>query len=214
MVKKILPFIIVAIIASTIFFIGKRSFYKNKYPWEHVLEVQLERYYSTRDEKELDAIINLYKTYSFDEEIMGKIQSKTDTTVNGWYDYIGSKYICDLTNANTCSLYKSDLDELVNNTIKKMYLKSYENYNVVSWDNLNLLNKRYEQDKMKIEEIEKNPNRSRQKDYEQLRKEKCAAASECGECKNGLCQCTYIDQAAAKKEFVFCKEEKKDATTF
>ena len=208
--KKLLPFIVVLIVGVIAYFISIRNFYKNKYPWENVVHVQLEKFYIDNKAEDLDVIAKLYETYSFDEEYMGKIQNKSNETVKKWFDNIKNKYICNLENYNTCLLYKKDLEDLINGTLYDLYKHDgYKNYNIISWDTYNVIKGEYDKIIQEIETIEKNPNKSRQKDYEQLRKEKCAAATECNECKNNLCICTYIDPTGSKKEFVTCKEEKK-----
>ena len=205
MKNKIITIVAIIILGVGAFFIGKSYYYNNIYNYPKIINESLEKYYVSGETNDLEPIGLVLDKYKDNEVKLRDVQSNIYDILKGWVDYLNNKYICDSNNVNSCRLY---YNEIVNMqaTVRKIYvyraqILSQEKYTSLI-DDLELKNE-------EVKEIIDDPTSIRTKNYEELRLEKCSKIIECSECRESLCDCTYIN-GENKKATVKCKPPVKE----
>lgn len=208
MKNKIITVVIIIILGVGVFFLGKSYYYNNIYNYPKIINQSLEKFYISGETSDLDPIGVVLDKYNNNEKKLADVQDTVYKILVGWVDYLNNKYICDNSNVNSCRLYYNDLVNLKAN-IRKVYVYRAT---ILTPDKFGDLADKLDLKNEEVKEIIDDPTSVRAKNYEELRLEKCSKVLECSECREALCDCTYVN-GDNKKETVKCippvKEESK-----
>lgn len=203
--KKILG-IVALVIVLIIFYFLASAFYMNKmYNYKKDVKDAIDLYYTSLNVNDLEPIPELFKKYEKNEKIKSEIQSYSKDLVVEWFDFLSSKYVCDLENVNACKLQLNELSEL-NPKIDKLYnYRDIDGYRIIDEKSYKMIKTNITEKMAKIQEIVADSNAKRPLNEVELREQKCNATNECEDCRNGICTCTYSESGKAR-ETILCKK--------
>ena len=201
--KKFLPKLIFIICLVGVIIGGKKYIEYKTENYTEVVSKGISKYFVTGDTKELKPIIKLLEKYEKDEVIRKDIQEYSLDIVGSLYLYLDNKYFCDKNNLNSCM---AQLDEfkILNQKLFNLYeTKCDDGFTIIipsSYTNLK------NQGASKVASLEKViglASATSPQDSEEIRKTKCATATDCSNCRDNLCTCSYVDEDK-NKESITC----------
>lgn len=204
--KKFLKLLLIGGVIAGLIFGGLKLLDIYTYDYLSVVDESMTKFYSSASKADLEPAVLLIDEYIDDFEKVEAIQERVASTVDGWVTYVSTKYLCNNTNANACSV---QLEELKNLEAKITTLGDVESdegemlYASGDYDR--------QKDKVKamiktVETIVKNKNATSPKSDFEIEKEKCekVLSSACENCsKTGVCSCNYI-YPNGNKEILTC----------
>ncbi len=202
---KIIVITAVIIVIGLLAVLWFRSFYKNNMvKYKDKVGESLKAYYISGDTKDLKQITDYFSEYSDNVKIKEDIQSYCYDEITKWQNYLAEKYVCDITNYNSCELQLAEYKELLSKIERLYSFKEVQGYKIITnqghADIVEELNKKIAYN----EEIVSNIKATSQKNEDELRLIKCAKTDDCSNCRNGsACTCVYIENGV--REEVICR---------
>ncbi len=198
--KKFLPKLIIIILFVAVIFGGKAIIDKKTVNFEDVINKSLANYFITGDSTKLSSITELLDEYNSDENIKTNIKNYTSNKVAEWFTYLDIKYVCDLSNLNSCRAQLTEFESL-NLKLKDLYKKKSKNGSTIINPSA-YINLESEGEK-KVENLKlviNNRYASNPKNCEEIRVRKCLSAVDCDSCREGVCKCFYVDKDKNREE--------------
>ncbi len=206
MKKIIIKIIIFAIVFGGIFGTKRYIDYKT-YDYKPEVKEALTNYFVNNDRNSLGDILNLLDKYKDDQEIREGIQKYSFDIVGSWFTYVDQKYACSestyRTNKNSCMVLLDEFKNLNDKLVVLYGYKSKEGYTIIRDGNYNNLINQTSSRVKKIESSYIKTSRNPQS-AEEERLEKCKKATECENCRDGVCKCYYI--ANSVREELTCQK--------
>lgn len=204
--KKALKFILIAGIIGGLVYGGLKILDIVTYDYLKVVDDSLTKYYSSASKADLEPATLLLDKYIEDYEKIEAIQERTNEVVDGWVTYVSTKYLCNNTNANACSVQLEELKILETKIGDLGNVESDEGEVLIASGDCDR-----QKDKVKamiktVDAIVKNKNSTSPKSDFEIEKEKCmkVVSTACENCsKTGVCSCNYI-YPNGNKEVLTC----------
>ncbi len=206
MKKVIFRIVIILVIVGAIFG-GKKYIDQRTYSYKTEINDALTNYFVKDDDTSLNNILNVLDKNKRNDAKRTEIQNYSYQVVGSWFTYMDQKYACDDTtyraNKNSCIDQLSEFQKLKDKLEQLYNYKSKEGYTIILPSYYNSL---LSQSQKRIADLEKKVKNSRNpQSAEEERLEKCNKATECENCRDGICTCYYT--ANGVREGLTCKKE-------
>lgn len=205
MKKKAGKFIVIILIVIMII-VGKKIIDNKTFDYTDIVNDSLSSYYISGIVDDLKPIIDLFEKYKSDDNIVQNIQTYSDDIIGRWYTYLDDKYLCDRSNVNSCRVQLEEFKILATRLNNLYTYRSSKGYTIILPSVYN--NLKHEGDK-KIADLEKvvaSPSAKSPYNSEEIRAQKCNAAVDCENCREGLCKCYYVTENKTR-ESITCKKD-------
>ena len=202
--KKILPKLLFLGLVVAIVLVGKHWIDVKTYDYRDEVNKSLTNYFINGNTKELNPIIDLLNEYQDDEEYRKEVQSYSAQIVGNWFVYIDNKYVCTLSNKNSCTVQFTEFVALLTKLETLYKCKAQDGYTIIVPSTYNSLKEQTTEKITLLQKAVANSNAKNPSNIEQIRVKKCQLATECENCRNDACVCYYTDSKTNTREKLTC----------
>lgn len=196
----------ILILLIIIIVIGKIYIDNKTINYEEIVNASLSSYYISGSKTDLKPITDLLEKINYDDKLKAEIQKYSFTIIDSWYSYLDGKYICTKSNLNSC-LTQVEEYKILDTKLKDLYkYKCKDGFTIILPSSYTNLVNTGEEKITALNKIIKSPSAKDPKNSEEIRNEKCAKATVCESCRDGLCVCTYINEFKGSEKLT-CKDK-------
>lgn len=170
--------------------------------YKKIIDESLSNYNTSQKEKDLEPILKLLDKYKNHKDMIDYIQNYSYEKIVEWYKFLDNKYNCTFESTGDCMILKEELIALN----KKLYtinnLTSKSKKTIIHPDSYNNLYNQGIQKEKDLDLIITYKEYEKEYKEEQENQFKCILATNCINCINNYCSCTYIENT--KVETIIC----------
>lgn len=204
--KKLLKIVALIVGIVVLYFLGSKLYMAKFYNYKQDVKNALDLYYTSLNVNDLEPIPELFKKYGGNETRKKEIQAYSKDLVVEWFDFLSSKYVCDVENVNACKLQADELSDLIPKIDKLYNYRDIDGYRIIDVNSYQMIKTNITDKISSIQEIISNNNAKRPLNEDEAREQKCNVTSECESCRDGICTCTYTGSDGTK-ESILCKKD-------
>lgn len=206
MKKAIFKIVIVVAFIGAIFG-GKKYIDFRTFDYKPEVKDAITNYFVNDNRDGLDEILKILDKNKNNDNKRTEVQNYSYTLVGSWFTYVDQKYACDdttfRTNKNSCLVQLDEFKKLYDKLVVLYNYKSSEGYTIILPSYYNSL---VSQVQKRIVDLEKKAKSSRNpQTSEEERLEKCKKATECENCRDGVCRCYYTSNGV--REELTCQKD-------
>ena len=206
MKKKIITICIILALVAFAFF-GKKYIDDRYYDYRLDIEKGIDSYFVNGDFSSLDDSIKLLDKYKNNDEVRRGIQNYSTDYIKKQFQYVQNKYLCDIRNLSACKILFEDLKLLVKKVDGVYSKKTNDGYTLMLASSYNQLKSEINKKITSVETVINNPNSTYAPSAEDLYERNCAIATDCDNCRDGICSCYYLDKDNIKNSIVCNRPE-------
>lgn len=206
MKKKIITIgVILALVAFAFF--GKKYIDDRYYDYRLDIEKGIDSYFVNDDLSTLDNSIELLAKYSGNDETRRGIQNYSTDYIKRQFQYIENKYLCNIRNLSACKVLAEDLKLLLKKVDGIYSKKTDDGHTLILPSTYNQIKSEINKKITSVETVINNPNATTAPSAEDLYARNCAIASDCDNCRDGICVCYYLDNDNIQNSIVCNRPE-------
>lgn len=200
MKKTIIKIVIFVAILGAIYGAKKYIDFRT-FDYKPEIKEAITNYFVNDNRDGLDDILKILDENKNNDSKRTEVQNYSYSLVGSWFTYADQEYACDdttfRTNKNSCLVQLEEFRKLYDKLVVLYNYKSSEGYTIILPSYYNSL---VSQVQKRITDIEKKANSSRNPSTsEEQRIEKCNKATECDNCRDGICKCYYTSNGVREE---------------